>query len=563
MKRNKILATLLALALLMVTALPMTAFAAGDAALTVNPPSSLVLDAADFKAYKLFDVAVSGAVPDRNYAYTATAATEDFIASTGLVFPFGNNSAAFKAYLESTGPAPDMDLLNAALTAYADAPGFHSDFQKNAVQDVSPNEASVKFTGLDYGYYLIIGEGAVRDKTGAATGEKVAAYSTLYTVEQAAETINLKADAPSIGKEIWNHNVGGTPTDPDDAGWTDWTDLNIGDRADFQLRSRVPVMTGYKAYAFTVHDYMSPGLAFDAESVAVKVGDATLYEGVDYEVNVASPIPNGDPRDNAGLEYEDGAYITIAFDPDRFIALAPGAAIIITYSAELNGAAVIAAPGNPNKAWLRYSNDPYTTEEGNGGDTGETPEDEVRVYTFDLDILKYDGNNENADGFNPADYPLSGAEFTLRRVVNSDSRPPVEAVALEADGPGKYRLAVPGDALEDVITTLVSNANGKIHIKGLDTGVYELEETKAPEGYNPGFITEIAITHEGAGVYSFIIGEAETNRVDIANYSGGLLPGTGGIGIYVIFGAGGLMAILLIAAYVAYRRKRALDILKA
>ncbi|MCL2106365.1 MAG: isopeptide-forming domain-containing fimbrial protein, partial [Oscillospiraceae bacterium] len=303
MKRNKMMACILALVLLMAAAPPLTASAAGSAALTVIPPPSLILTAGDFKAYKLFDVAVSGTAPDKNYAYTATAATDAFLSSTGPSFPFGSTSAAFMAYLEND---PDMDDLNIALTAYAGDPGFHADFKKSAAQEPAPDEARVKFSGLDYGYYLIIGEGGATDSAGEATGERVVAYSALHTVEQANETIHLKADAPLIDKKIWNHNAGVSPLNPEDAGWMDWTDVNIGGGVDFKLRSRVPVMTGYKDYAFTVHDYMSRGLTFQSGSVKVTVGGEELAEDVDYEVSAASSIPNGDPRDNTGEEYKGG-----------------------------------------------------------------------------------------------------------------------------------------------------------------------------------------------------------------------------------------------------------------
>ncbi|MCL2107215.1 MAG: SpaA isopeptide-forming pilin-related protein, partial [Oscillospiraceae bacterium] len=257
-------------------------------------------------------------------------------------------------------------------------------------------------------------------------------------------------------------------------------------------------------------------------------------------------------------EYKGGSYITIAFDPVRFIDLTPGAAIVITYSARLNTAAVIGAPGNPNKVWLQYSNDPYTTGDGDGGSTGETPEDEVRAYTFDLDILKYDGNGEDAENFNPVAFPLPDAEFELSHVISLTEKPLVELVALEEDGRGNYRLAVPSDASADIVTTLVSDANGKIYIKGLDAGVYELEETKAPVGYHPGFITEITITHNGEGGYDVVVDEAAVNRVDIANYSGGLLPDTGGIGKIIFYAVSAALTagLIVLAAIYVFLRKR-------
>jgi len=45
------------------------------------------------------------------------------------------------------------------------------------------------------------------------------------------------------------------------------------------------------------------------------------------------------------------------------------------------------------------------------------------------------------------------------------------------------------------------------------------------------------------------------NTVNIQNNTGRILPGTGGMGVYAIFGAGGIMAMLLGAAYIIYRKK--------
>lgn len=59
----------------------------------------------------------------------------------------------------------------------------------------------------------------------------------------------------------------------------------------------------------------------------------------------------------------------------------------IEYDAHLNADAIVTG-ANTNKVELEYSNNP---KDGGKGDTDTTPDDEVYVYDFGLDIFKYDG----------------------------------------------------------------------------------------------------------------------------------------------------------------------------
>ena len=68
----------------------------------------------------------------------------------------------------------------------------------------------------------------------------------------------------------------------------------------------------------------------------------------------------------------------------------------------MNKDAEIGLPGNPNKVYLEFSNNPNS---GGEGDTGKTPEDKVIVFTYELDVTKVDGED--------ADTKLKDAEFKL------------------------------------------------------------------------------------------------------------------------------------------------------
>lgn len=85
------------------------------------------------------------------------------------------------------------------------------------------------------------------------------------------------------------------------------------------------------------------------------------------------------------------------------------AVITVEYTAELNNEAVIGSAGNPNDAYLEYSNNP--NDEG----TGVTPNDTVIVFTYKIVVNKitenpdYKPEEEGSEEF----IPLKGAGFTL------------------------------------------------------------------------------------------------------------------------------------------------------
>ena len=64
--------------------------------------------------------------------------------------------------------------------------------------------------------------------------------------------------------------------------------------------------------------------------------------------------------------------------------------IVIFYDAVLNENAEIGLPGNENSAYLEFSNNP------NGEGTGQTTEDTVIVFTYELDGTKVDGADETS-----------------------------------------------------------------------------------------------------------------------------------------------------------------------
>lgn len=279
----------------------------------------------------------------------------------------------------TTGEAVSSDII----TELTGATG--SDTEKLAVIEkyvnLEPEEFGTVSNGnpltVPGGYYLI------KDVDGSQAGEDDA--YTLYIVQVVNDvTISPKADVPEFEKKVQDaDDTAGTTTE-----WQDSADHDIGDTINFQLSGTVADnYDAYKVYKFVFHDNESAGLIFQ-KVTAVKVDGVEIETG--YEV-VQSP--------------SDECTFEVVFENLKNIeSVHAGSVITVEYTSKLNENAVIGSAGNPNTANLEFSNNPNDEE---GGETGETPDDTVIVFTYKTVIDKKDGEQK----------PLDGAEFTLEKFV--------------------------------------------------------------------------------------------------------------------------------------------------
>ena len=589
-KQNKVLSLLLALVMVMTFILPMTASADPmntDGKIIIKPPAGHSLPLESFKAYELFDLVN---IVGSEYIYEPVAAVSAFLAADGMASKYGADGLtgaaaadAFRQWLQDPARteahvielAKDLIENVSTLTAVNDSKKSQND------------EGKIVFTGLNYGYYLVTGEGTSLDPNGAHSKNVISRGMLINVPDEYGNKdseIALKADSPTIEKEVWHHNdtpYNGTdkPVDGNDSGWQEWTDVNVGNDVYFKLNAKVPDMTGYENYTYIVHDTLSKGITYDPAKSEMKIQlvqkDKTsvpLTKDTDY--TVAAPSPSTETGES---EYVGGTELKITFiDFEKWIAY-EGWEVEIIYKAKLNSNAIVGKPGNPNKVNLEYSNNPNWDGEGTEV-TGKTPDDDARVYTFDLEIFKYTGSllvDDGEDGEEPGvlgtDYfALPGAEFQLR--VSGTNK--IIYVTKYEVGEYNYRIVSDEERADDLeiedpenrVTTdvLITGNDGKIKIKGLDAGKYELKETKAPGGYNllPGWITDIVIQKDDSeNGYSLTVKANPENSVNVLNNTGGQLPGTGGIGVYIFFAIGGMMAILMAAAFIFYKKRKTLDTL--
>ena len=563
MKRFK-KAVSIALTLMMLTAVIAGGLSAlavtGTADITIHPPTTnnLYIGGQTFDIYQIFsvDVTLGSSGEIIYYAYTLNPDFDQFCFEYDPTY--GTDLAEYML-----GGSVNWRSLGEDLLQFAD------DFGKAplATETAGASDTTVTFSGVPYGYYMVVGNGKTED------GAEVTSYYTFVTVpsedsngEPDDVDVYLKADAPEIDKQVWNHNLNGGA-----GGWDDWTDVNIGDIVDFKHTSAVPVMTGYEIYRFIVHDSMSKGLTLDMESFEIILGGDTLNplvrgthddvgdfisEDCDYIVVNPSAYGAGTPYASYGADATDFA---IVFNPARFVKYTPGKSIEIYYSAMLNEDAVIADVGNPNKVYLEYSNNPYDND-----DTGETPEDEVWVYTFELDVYKFTGGASGTPD-DPLNYPVADAVFELYRggtyLPGTTGNPStlsggtkVEFVQVNAGNgtdPAIYRVATEDDAPGDITTEMITPESGLISILGLDADQYYLHEVSVPlpynadKNYHPVLIVNEEVDLGKAVKYS-INAEDPAGQgnvpADMNIYNGigdnGIFPGTGGIGRTIFILAG-------------------------
>lgn len=420
-----------------------------------------------------------------------------------------NGTAATDAELKTVTDLASKSVNdNAQATANAIAAYLKSDAQPTATIDDTNPTAQVPS-----GYYLI------KDKNNTVPDGQAA---TTYIVTVAGNvTITPKSDVPSFEKKLKDTN----DTTGETSDWQDSADWDINDAVPFKLEGTVASnYADYDTYYFAFHDVEENSLTFNKDSVKVYVDDTEITSG--YSVVTE--------------DLTDGCTFEVKFaDLKTIDGVKAGSKIRVEYTSTLNENAVIGEHGNVNKAKLQYSNNPNDEQGGENGPTGETPWDNVIVFTYKTVINKVDDKNQ----------PLKGAEFTLSKKMKDGSTKTVAVVK------------------NDEGTTFTFN--------GLDDGDYVLTETKTPAGYNsikPITFTVTAnhtITWEGEDrdtILTSLSGNAASGEItftptddkseldtNVVNKPGSSLPETGGMGTIVLYAAG---AVLVIAAGVYFGLKK-------
>ena len=413
------------------------------------------------------------------------------------------------------------------------------DLVKNASENhaaSTTNDGTVKFTDLSLEKLYLFAETDASAAKKVSDGSAVAVtkvsvpffVSLPFTDKDGKSVTDIYAYPKNstgnvdIDKEI--NSVGTTPINGKQA------NANIGDEITYKVTYSVPVpengLTELK-----IVDTMDKGLTFTNEAGNITVikeangSEETLKYGIDYKVTL------GTEKNEVTIDFEKYLGSLQKNSTEEFT---------ITYKVKLNESAVLGQAGNKNKVELVYKNDGETESKT------KTPDKEVKVFTYGIALTK-----QGEDGAK-----LSGVKFKL------------------TDGTNEIKVKKSGDAYypsndTKASSTVTTDDNGEIHIRGLKPGTYNLTETKTKDGYvllkDP---VVIVITQKDAatGEAKATVGSKEVTMtaddgsdtaivpLTVVNSKGFDLPATGGRGIALFTIAG--IAIVAAAGSLLFMRKR-------
>ncbi len=386
---------------------------------------------------------------------------------------------------------------------------------------------SKQITGLSAGYYLL------KDTIDSTTAAQPAAFTKFILKVVGNVDVTPKTDTPSVEKKVKENSSKYTTDGGYGAGYNDVADYNIGDAVPFKLIGTVPNMDRYDTYTYTFNDTASNGLTLPSKD------DVKVYVADDKAGTTKTDITT-----SADIVVEDQK-LTVTFSNLKTVAgVAADKFIIVEYSATLNGEAKIGLLGNENAVKLTFSNNPNQSGQGGDNPQGETPEDKVIVFTYQLNGTKVDATDNEKK--------LKDAEFKLQR--QSDNK-----WAQIANG----KVTAWGD--EAHASVVKSDDNGNFSVAGLDDGKYNVMETKAPAGYdlpaNPFVITLTASTkndQEWDGTPATALLDPTNGQFNetFKNDAGSNLPSTGGMGTVLLYVAGIAVFVLAGATLVMALRRR-------
>ncbi|MCL2794579.1 MAG: SpaH/EbpB family LPXTG-anchored major pilin [Microbacteriaceae bacterium] len=382
-----------------------------------------------------------------------------------------------------------------------------------AQSQVTANGGIANFTGLPLGVYLV-------EETAAPAG----------VVPAAPFLVTLPMTDPS-STSAWNYNVYVYPKNAVTSATKTVNDAGahaLGDAVVFTVTGAITPATGSDPNAaltgYEMSDSLDAKLTYSSSTVAL--ADGTAVPAADYTIDASNP--SGTPG------------VTVIFNAAglAFLGQHRTTQVVWTISTTANATGDI-----HNTAYL------YPDSSAVNGTTQPVPTTTVDTKWGGVEVLKQNQATPAA--------ALAGATFQVYATNSASIKPVVGTdTPLSIDGTSSW----------------VTGANGLVTIDGLrysdfannatvadgQTGYnyYWLVETKAPAGYELQ-AEPIGFTVEGAAGTT----TPDITVTDVPHNAGFQLPFTGGTGttVVTIAGLGTLVAAALVAALVAWRRRRSAE----
>lgn len=508
MKSIKRIIALLLTAVMTMT-MSVTAFAAGPAncSLTVNVKDGQDLKGQTINLYKLFDLSTSKSGETTNYAYTV------------------NKVAGYKEALNKALGASyttDEDYAKAVLSLGENnsvkVQKFANDFTAAALTNkltatetsnkITDSKTSYEFTDLKSGYYLVYVTG----------GKEI--QSSLVTVDESTNTVNLKTEAPSITKKADSDTV------------------SIGQVVKYTVAGSVPDTTGYSEYVYKINDTLSNGLDFVNDANGTAVNGNTVNVTVAFKDETVSPA--GTTPTTASLSGANKR--TMALDLSEWVRANQtnkGKEFTVTYYAKVNKDAVVT---EKNKAQLEYGNKP--------GETTTTTPSEAKTPTYPLDINKIKTGSKEK---------LAGAKFSLY-TSETDAKNGTNPIKVTGSN-GNYVVNPESTTTEFASVKSIDVEGYNLRVNGLAEGTYYLVETKAPDGFNKLTapivikITKSTTGNEEDWTLSKNDVKEEDKIIDVENSTGSMLPSTGGMGTIAFTVVAALLVLGVAVSFIRDRKR--------
>lgn len=525
---KKLLAALLAVAMLCAMAIPAFAYNPGETEEDLNTKH-------DYGAFQIF----TGDVSDDNTTISnvgwgeSIPNHEDFLEKLKEDLTIGNQFSNAKT-------AQDVLMV---ISTWDDSDDDSIAFARFVCKylyptaDAKPEPDDTGHTGgfeiRKPGYYLIV------DISPFHEDDFYHAYNSfLLKVTKAPYHVIIKHKVvkPTVEKKVYDNDNNDISSA---GGWGSSADHAINEKFQFQLIAKLPASKDngraydyYDKYTVCFNDTLSAGITFDNLD---KVEIANVDGGNPQVIDAANYTRNPNVSQSFKLSIDDVKTCARAANLD----LNKGATITVTYTAHLNEKAYVNAAGggtgNKNSVYLEYSNNPRISTS-----LDHTPESEVRVYTYQLNNTKY------RDDDTPGN-ELAGAGFRLYSGKDCTKEQEIKLKKNTTDG--TYSPYFGTDAGDEMI----SGQDGQFNVKGLDAGTYYLRETKTPDDYSACDDTKIVIsaTHD---VNNVSLSGNLSNKIINKKAGGITLPSTGGIGTTLFYVVGGGLMVAAIVLLVTKKR---------